>query len=415
MTRRSIRWIVFSLLSLLVVGSAIYGWISKTSLLQNLRNNDPKVYSSAFEILYGRADSPRIFLELPVDERIQIAHKLASWEDSRSSELIVRLLEDPEPRVRSALTASLSESAKRFPKYFLRHLSTNNTTQRAGIIEASFRAGDTGIHIAEQGFLKAELRTAAEEIFLRFGKDSYPSLSRLLMSDDLSVAVEASTVLSRISKQNTLTQEEENREISERLLQLYNRTSDPLQRNRLIMAMSSFPSMEMKKIFLEKSRDVVLPSSLRASCIRALAHLKEWWQIVPFLNDYDEEVFNAVAESLAGLGEKGIAYVLKSKTAPSRIVKALAKNESISAETLLLNKAAKNDELAAKALSERKKISERALFELLRLIRAVSLHERTRIYIARAILKSEKGKKELNDLIHDPLAGYSAYLALNTR
>ncbi|HWP31572.1 MAG TPA: hypothetical protein VNK96_07610 [Fimbriimonadales bacterium] len=415
MTRRSIRWIVFSLLSLLVVGSAIYSWISNTSLLQNLRSDDPKVYSSAFGILYGRADSPRIFLELPVDERIKIAHKLASWEDSRSSELIIKLLEDPEPRVRSELTTSLSESAKRFPKVFLERLNIGNTTQKAGIIEASFRAGETGMRIAEQGFIKPELRTAAEEIFLRFGAKSYPSLSKLLMSEDFSIAIEASAVLSRISKQNTPKREKENREISERLLQLYNRTKDRLQKNRLIMAMSAFPSMEMKEIFLEKSRNVFLPSTLRASCIRALAQLEEWQEVSRFLADYDEEVFDATAESLARLSDKGIAYVLKSKTSPSRIAKALAKNESKLAEALLLNKAAKNDLFAAKALSERKKISESTLLELLRLIRAASLHEKTRIYIARAISKSEQGKKELDALIHDPIAGYSAYFVLNTR
>jgi len=412
-SRRSIRWIVFSSLSLLVVALAIHSWISNASLLRNLLDDDPSVFFNAFGILHDRADSPRIFLELTIEERTKVAYKLAAWKDSRSAELMIRLLEDPAPRVRSALTASLSESAKQFPKEFLNHLTIRNTTQKAGIIEASFRAGEIGIEIAEEGFAHAESRPIAEGIFLRFGKRSYPTLSRLLMSNDLSVAVAASSVLARINEPRTETQYIETREISERLLQLFHRTQDPLQKNHLILAMSSFPSREMREMFLEKSRDDILPSSLRAACIRALANLEEWEVVARFLNSHDEEVFRAAAESLAKLGDKGVTYVLKSNTSHSRIAKALGKNECEFAEMILLQRATKNDEYAAKALSERKCISAGASYRALRAIRDPSISEKTRIYIARAISKSEQGKKELYKMIHDPIVGYSAYLALN--
>lgn len=412
MARRSIRWVAFTLLSLLVLGLAIHSWISNASLLYNLRNDEPNVYSSAFEILHGRADSLRLFLELPVEERVNLAHKLASWKDHRAISLIIKLLEDPEPKVRSALSNSLAESAKLFPKDFLQHFTLRNTTQRAGIIEASFRAGVTGIRLAEKAFINTASRPTSEEIFLRFGKKSYPSLSRLLMTKDISVAVDASAVLARISKQNTRYRGKASR-ISERLLHLFRRTNDPLQRNRLIMAMASFPSIEMKNIFFEKSQNAHLPSSLRAACILALADLQEWEYVARFLNDYDVEVFDAATDSLAKLGEKGVALVLKSKTTPSRIAKALGKNESTSAEAFLLRKAMKNDVFSAKALSERRRIRESTLYKLLRLIRQNSLDEKTRIYIARAISKSEQGKKALNALINDPIAGYSAYLAVH--
>lgn len=290
MTRKTLRWAIFSALLAIVVGIAATNSVANARFSAKLRAADPEALSEFAE----RPDAYNVFIAFDRPTRLKIIHELGRSRLPGAPTAIALLSRDPDISVRNALVEALAKQTSQGASLD-QIAATTDPAQRALLTEALLAAGPTGLRTAQEFFLRPEFRVNAASALARFGGKAAPFLIEQLRGEDTDLAMDAAETLVRLG---AIPQESE---LTAALWSLLLRVSDLSSKDRLLPILARFPVPEASPLFLETLSDQAAPPRLRLAAAIGLRRLGLTDELERFGDDPDPDVRAAAAHHRHGV------------------------------------------------------------------------------------------------------------------
>ncbi len=414
MTPHPLRPIIFGLLLAIVSLVVVQNVRTNARLLASLQSDNDEVTARAFRELLARPDHLNLVQTLSIPQRQKIASRLARWDAPEAVRLAGELLQDPEPEVRESLTECLIVLARKFPSAYAEQLSATKPEVIAGLIDAAERSGKDSLVIAEKALRLPNSRENAVRLFLRLGEGGKETLARLLQSSDSEISLLSAEVLSRIPSARP------EPSLSKALLVLYQKHREPEIRERLLVSLSAYPSLEAKSIFERVLGDVGASLPLRSACASALIRLgaeESLWRVITAPNAevlLQSPIFlREVGKAFAKDERKGVQRVIQSPLLPRSKVALLAWNNSPEAEIALLSLARQGVNEALIALSGRNPLQQSTYMFLRTVVLDKKEAPGRRWLSARCLASTPEGRKRLQEIPTEEEGFWIAKVALD--
>lgn len=268
-------------LLLAVIGLGIYNSVANRRLVTELTQGKP----SAFEELATRQDA-YIFLQAEDQAtRAKIADRLGYWNDVSAIGVVVKLLPDPDPNVRSNLIGALTAIARRNPSGVAAEMVDAPPTTVAALIEAATADREVALQVLEDS-LRSNLDNEAGYLLAkRIGPPSKAVMIAIVRVGHPTGVRLASEVLAGMPLTN-----QERSLIGADIYAAYSASKDRVYRDEIMPVMAQFAPREALGEFRRDATDDTAPSDLRVAATRALIALGDTKTLDALRGDPDTNV-----------------------------------------------------------------------------------------------------------------------------